>query len=127
MSRPAADRGKAEADGSVRPNKVPLVLPGYWRWHADKWGPVATREAPAAYGAERWLDELTQELKSRTYRPLPVRRVYIPGGNSVRWECPLSVTERWRCRRLWSSTPYSRSTYSPNSTPIGEAAAPWTQ
>ena len=25
------------------------------------------------YGAERWLDELTQELKSRTYQPKPVR------------------------------------------------------
>ncbi len=30
-----------------------------------------------AYGEERWLDELAQELKSRNYRPLPVRRVYI--------------------------------------------------
>jgi RNA-directed DNA polymerase len=31
-----------------------------------------------AYGEQRWLDELAQELKNRTYRPLAVRRVYIP-------------------------------------------------
>src|SRR6201981_1790095 len=37
-----------------------------------------TFEDIETYGRERWLDELAQELKNRTYQPLPVRRVYIP-------------------------------------------------
>src|SRR6202140_3889125 len=37
-----------------------------------------TFEDIEAYGAERWLDELMQMLKSRSYRPLPVRRGFIP-------------------------------------------------
>src|ERR1700740_277381 len=36
-----------------------------------------TFEDIETYGAERWLDELAQELKSLTYQPLPERRVYI--------------------------------------------------
>jgi RNA-directed DNA polymerase len=28
------------------------------------------------YGVKKWLDELTQELKSRTYQPQPVRRAF---------------------------------------------------
>jgi RNA-directed DNA polymerase len=30
------------------------------------------------YGLERWLDELTEELKKQTYQPEAVRRVWIP-------------------------------------------------
>jgi RNA-directed DNA polymerase len=37
-----------------------------------------TFEAIEAYGATRWLEELAQELKGKTYRPQAVRRVWIP-------------------------------------------------
>jgi RNA-directed DNA polymerase len=40
-----------------------------------------TFEDIEAYGRELWLDELTTELRERTYRPLPVRRVFIPKGD----------------------------------------------
>ncbi len=37
-----------------------------------------TFEDIEAYGRDRWLVELATEVKSRTYQPSPVRRVFIP-------------------------------------------------
>ena len=34
-----------------------------------------------AYGLERWLGELAIALKEETYRPEPIRRVFIPKPN----------------------------------------------
>ena len=34
-----------------------------------------------AYGVERWLGELALALREETYRPEPIRRVFIPKAN----------------------------------------------
>jgi RNA-directed DNA polymerase len=43
-----------------------------------------------AYGVERWLGELQEELRTERYRPLPVRQVLIPKLSGV-GERPLGI------------------------------------
>jgi len=87
-----------------------------------------TFEDVEAYGTERWLDELTQELKSRTYRPLPVRRVFIRSPGETAPVRSAAIRDRTvMMAAVLVLDPSSRPIYNRNSTPIGEAAAPWTQ
>lgn len=89
-----------------------------------------TFEYIEAYGAERWLDELTQELKSQTYRPLPVQRVWIPKPDG-KTQRPLGVPAiRDRVRMMAAVLvldPIFEADPSPNSMPIGVTAAHWTR
>jgi retron-type reverse transcriptase len=44
-----------------------------------------TIEDIEAYGVDRLLEELQEELRARRYRPCPVLRVFIPMGGRGRW------------------------------------------
>jgi K+-transporting ATPase A subunit len=61
-----------------------ILAHAYAQCRSNKGAPGVDRqdfEAVEAYGVERWLGELAFALRQETYRPDPIRRVYIPKAN----------------------------------------------
>ena len=61
-----------------------ILAHAYAQCRSNKGAPGVDRqdfEAVEAYGVERWLGELALALRQETYRPHPIRRVYIPKAN----------------------------------------------
>ena len=61
-----------------------ILTHAYAQCRSNKGVPGVDRQDFAdveAYGVERWLGELALALREETYRPKPIRRVYIPKAN----------------------------------------------
>ena len=61
-----------------------ILAHAYAQCRSNKGAPGVDRqdfEAVEEYGVERWLGELALALRQETYRPDPIRRVYIPKAN----------------------------------------------
>src|SRR4029077_8912785 len=61
-----------------------ILAHAYAQCRSNKGAPGVDRqdlEAVEAYVVERWLGELSLALRQETYRPDPIRRVFIPKAN----------------------------------------------
>src|SRR5947209_16559284 len=61
-----------------------ILAHAYGQCRSNKGAPGVDGQAFAdveAYGVERWLGELALALREESYRPDPIRRVYIPKAN----------------------------------------------
>src|ERR1700726_3850578 len=82
-------KGKAEADYRFyalydKISRDDILAHAYVQCRSNKGAPGVDGQEFAdieAYGVQRWLGELALALRQETYRPDPIRRVFIPKAN----------------------------------------------
>src|SRR4249920_1761520 len=82
-------KAKAEADYRFyalydKNSREDILAHAYAQCRSNKGAPGVDGQDFAdieAYGLQRWLGELALALRQETYRPDPIRRVYIPKAN----------------------------------------------
>ena len=85
----AVDGARVEADYRFyalydKISREDILIHAFARCRSNKGAPGIDGQDFAdieTYGVERWLGELALALRQETYRPAPIRRVFIPKAN----------------------------------------------
>ncbi|MGT2477664.1 hypothetical protein [Paraburkholderia terrae] len=78
-----------------------VLAHAYAQCRSNKGAPGVDRQdftEVEAYGVQKWLGELALALRQETYRPDPIRRVFIPNRKQpVSHKLPHGESKKWTC------------------------------